>query len=91
MLLSSATLGRPMTAEFNPRSTIPNDPNPPMNPSGVRIGTPAVTTRGLKENEMKLIVEYIDLALQNKENEEKLSDLKQKVKALCEQFPIPTK
>ncbi len=73
------------------RSTIPNDPNPPMNPSGVRIGTPAVTTRGLKEPEMKLIVEYIDLALQNKENEEKLSDLKQKVKTLCEQFPIPTK
>jgi len=73
------------------RSTIPNDPNPPMNPSGIRVGTPAVTTRGLKENEIKKVVEYIDEALQNKENEEKLSELKLKVKELCEKFPIPTK
>jgi len=73
------------------RSTIPNDPNPPMNPSGIRVGTPAVTTRGLKENEMKMIVEYIDAALQSKEDENKLSELKEKVKTLCEKFPIPTK
>ncbi len=73
------------------RSTIPNDPNPPMNPSGIRIGTPAVTTRGLEEEEMKMVVEYIDEALQNKDNEEKLNELKQKVKSLCEKFPIPTK
>jgi len=73
------------------RSTIPNDPNPPMNPSGIRIGTPAVTTRGLKENEMKMIVDYIDAALQNKDDEEKLSALKLKVKELCGKFPIPTK
>jgi len=73
------------------RSTIPNDPNPPMNPSGVRIGTPAVTTRGLKEREMKTIVEYIDAALKNKDNEGELNSLKAKVKELCEKFPIPTK
>ena len=73
------------------RSTIPNDPNPPMNPSGIRIGTPAVTTRGLKEGEMKLIAQYIDEALQNKDSEEKLTALKMKVKELCEKFPIPTK
>ncbi|MFA5024391.1 MAG: serine hydroxymethyltransferase [Patescibacteria group bacterium] len=73
------------------RSTIPNDPNPPMNPSGIRIGTPAVTTRGLKEAEMKSVTEYIDLALQNKDSEEKLAALKQKVKELCDKFPIPTK
>jgi len=73
------------------RSTIPNDPNPPMNPSGVRIGTPAVTTRGFKENESRLIVEFMDEALINKDNEEKLSELKEKVKELCNQFPIPTK
>jgi glycine hydroxymethyltransferase len=73
------------------RSTIPNDPNPPMNPSGVRIGTPAVTTRGMKEEEMKLIVEYIDAAFKNKENENKLAELKQKVRGLCEKFPTPTK
>ncbi len=73
------------------RSTIPNDPNPPMNPSGIRIGTPAVTTRGLKEGEMQLIAQYIDEALQNKDSEEKLTALKMKVKELCEKFPIPTK
>jgi len=73
------------------RSTIPNDPNPPMNPSGVRIGTPAITTRGMKEGEMKLIVEYIDEAFINKDNEEKLQELKLGVKALCEKFPTPTK
>lgn len=73
------------------RSTIPNDPNPPMNPSGVRIGTPAATTRGMKEAEMKLIVEYIDEALQNKDNEIKLQELRMKVKELCAKFPIPTK
>lgn len=73
------------------RSTIPNDPNPPMNPSGIRIGTPAITTRGLKEAEMKLIVSWIDEALQNKENEGRLGELKEAVKALCLKFPIPTK
>ncbi len=73
------------------RSTIPNDPNPPMNPSGIRIGTPAVTTRGMKEEEMKLIVSYIDEALENKENDLKLNNLKEKVKLLCAEFPIPTK
>lgn len=73
------------------RSTIPNDPNPPMNPSGVRIGTPAITTRGMKEGEMKLIVEYIDAAFMNKEDENKLSELKKKVEELCEKFPVPTK
>lgn len=73
------------------RSTIPNDPNPPMNPSGIRVGTPAVTTRGLKELEMALLVEYMDSAFKNKENEEKLAELKNKVKELCIKFPIPTK
>ncbi len=73
------------------RSTIPDDPNPPMNPSGIRIGTPAVTTRGMKEAEMKLIVGYINEALENKADEEKLSSLKKQVKALCDKFPIPTK
>ena len=73
------------------RSTIPNDPNPPMNPSGVRIGTPAITTRGLKEAEMKIVVNLIDEALKNKDDENKLSGLKEEVRKLCAQFPIPTK
>ena len=70
------------------RSTIPNDQNPPMNPSGIRIGTPAVTTRGMKEVEMKTIANLIDEALINKDNKEELIRLKQVVKDLCGHFPI---
>jgi len=73
------------------RSTIPDDPNSPMNPSGIRIGTPAATTRGMKEGEMKLIVFYINEAFLSKEDESKLAELKEKVKELCNKFPIPTK
>jgi glycine hydroxymethyltransferase len=62
-----------------------------MNPSGVRIGTPAVTTRGMKEREMKLIVGYIDSAFMSHDSEEKLLEIKQAVKELCEKFPVPTK
>ncbi|MFA6417161.1 MAG: serine hydroxymethyltransferase [Patescibacteria group bacterium] len=73
------------------RSTIPNDPNPPMNPSGVRLGTPAITTRGMKEAEMKLIVSLMDKALINKDDDNKLAEFKEEIKKLCAQFPIPTK
>ena len=67
------------------RSTIPNDPNPPMNPSGIRIGTPAVTTRGMKEPEMKILADLIDRALTNQTDAD---SLRQEVKNLCQHFPI---
>ena len=70
------------------RSTIPNDPNPPMNPSGIRIGTPAITTRGMKETEMKIIADLIDSAIVNRLDETKLAELKIKTAELCAQFPI---
>ena len=70
------------------RSTIPNDPNPPMNPSGIRIGTPAVTTRGMKEAEMQIIADLIDEALMNYEQPEKLATLKEKIAELSTSFPI---
>jgi glycine hydroxymethyltransferase len=72
------------------RSTIPNDPNPPMKPSGIRLGTPALTTRGMKEAEMKIIAGWIDEAIMNKDNEAKLAELKVGVKNLCQKFPLPT-
>jgi glycine hydroxymethyltransferase len=72
------------------RSTIPNDPNPPMNPSGVRFGTPALTTRGMKEEEIKRIVTWIDSAITNKEEIEVLDNIKSDVEKLCNEFPIPT-
>lgn len=73
------------------RSTIPNDPNPPMNPSGIRIGVPAITTRGMKEEEMKKIAGLIDEALIGREDNDKLNSLREEIKSLCERFPIPTK
>lgn len=71
------------------RSTIPNDTNPPMNPSGVRFGTPAITTRGLKEAETRKLVEWMDLAVQNRENIEILEDIKKEVEGVCREFPVP--
>ncbi len=72
------------------RSTIPNDPNPPYNPSGIRIGTSAVTTRGMTEAEMKIIVKNIHETLQNRKNENKLIELKKEIKNLCRKYLIPS-
>lgn len=72
------------------RSTIPNDPNPPMNPSGLRLGTPALTTRGMKEEEIKRIVVWIDSAITNREELKVLESIKLEVEKLCKEFPIPT-
>lgn len=71
------------------RSTIPNDPNPPMNPSGVRFGSAAATTRGMKEREMRLIVELIDSAIENKNNIKELEKIKREVKKMCKSFSLP--
>jgi glycine hydroxymethyltransferase len=73
------------------RSTIPNDPKPPMNPSGVRIGTPAATTRGMKEREMKQLATWIDEAFQNKDNAKVLAHIRKEVKKMCLAFPVPGK
>lgn len=72
------------------RSTIPNDPNPPMNPSGVRFGTPAITTRGMKEAEIKQIVSWINQTMENKDNDDVLNKIKDEVRAMCLGFPIPS-
>ncbi len=71
------------------KSTIPDDPNPPFRPSGLRIGLPAMTTRGIKEEETKQIVEYMDQALKNTDNEEILAELKNKIRILAAAFPVP--
>lgn len=72
------------------RSTIPNDPNPPMKPSGVRLGAQALTTREMKEKEMRQIAKYIDEAVTNIDDEGKLNNIKEEVKQMCQQFPIPS-
>lgn len=68
------------------KNTIPNDPQSPFVTSGVRIGTPAVTTRGMKEPEMKLIASYIKKAATDFENSQ--DDLRKSVEALCSQYPL---
>ena len=72
------------------KSTIPDDPNPPFRPSGLRIGLPAMTTRGVKEAEVKKIVEYMDEAFKNKDNEEVLAKLRNKVREISLKFPVPS-
>ena len=72
------------------RSTIPNDPNPPMKPSGIRLGTPALTTRGMGEEEINKIAKFINDAIENREDEDKLEEIKNNVKELCKKFPLPT-
>jgi glycine hydroxymethyltransferase len=69
------------------RSTLPFDPNPPLKPSGVRIGTPAVTTRGMKEPEMEKIGNWIADALESTD-ESVHARIKTEVAALCEKFPL---
>ncbi len=71
------------------KQVIPDDPNPPLKPSGVRLGTPAATTRGMKEPEMKMLGEWIVDALKHPTDEAYLAGLKEQVKEMCLKFPVP--
>jgi len=70
------------------RSTIPNDTASPLNPSGVRMGSPAITTRGFKESDVENLVKIIDLLLQNKDKEDFILETKNKINNICKKFPI---
>jgi glycine hydroxymethyltransferase len=70
------------------KNAIPFDTNPPMKPSGIRIGTPAMTTRGMKEAEMKQIGHWITQALNNRADTAALKKIRGEVLELCEQFPL---
>ncbi len=70
------------------KNLIPFDTNPPAVASGIRIGTPAVTSRGLKQKEMKLIAQLIDRAILNRNNEKELKKVSQEVGKLTKKFPI---
>jgi glycine hydroxymethyltransferase len=70
------------------KNTIPFDANSPMVASGIRIGTPALTTRGMKEGEMGEIGRLISRALHGVDNETALADVKRDVQKLCERFPL---
>ncbi len=71
------------------KQIIPDDPNPPLRPSGIRIGTPAATSRGMKEGDMVKLGGWISRALAEREDEGALSALCTEVEAFCRDFPVP--
>jgi glycine hydroxymethyltransferase len=70
------------------KNGVPFDKEKPAYASGIRLGTPAVTTRGFKENEMKLIAHWIDRALSNKDDEVILEEINQQVLELTKKYPL---
>lgn len=71
------------------KNTVPFDPRPPFDPSGIRLGTPALTTRGLKENEMDQVAEWIDAAICANGEDAKLAKIKKEIVAFSRDFPLP--
>lgn len=71
------------------KNTVPFDPRSPFDPSGIRLGTPAITTRGMKEPEMEKVGDLIAQALENHTDDEKLAGIKGQVEELCSGFPVP--
>jgi glycine hydroxymethyltransferase len=70
-------------------NSIPNDPAPPFNPSGLRIGTPAITTRGMKEEQARSVAYFINKIVENIDNEMVIEEVGKDVLLLCSQFPVP--
>jgi glycine hydroxymethyltransferase len=70
------------------KNAIPFDTNPPMNPSGIRLGSPAVTTRGFREAEMREVGQLIAEVLNHISNEEAIASVRQKVGVLTARFPL---
>jgi len=71
------------------KSTVPDDTLPPFSPSGLRLGTPAVTTRGMKEPEIETLTDFMLQAIREHQDTAKMAQLKDKVRAFCQSFPLP--
>lgn len=71
------------------KNKIPFDPRPPMDPSGIRLGSPALTTRGMKEPEMKQIARWITTVLEKPDDETTLQKIREEIRVLGQQFPVP--
>jgi len=72
------------------KNTVPFDPRPPFSPSGIRLGTPALTTRGMKESEMVQVADWIEQALIHRGNEDYLAKQSKAIKAFAKDFPLPS-
>jgi len=70
------------------RNAIPFDKRPPYNPSGIRLGSPAVTTRGLKEKECREVVRLIVKLIKNINNQKIKAEIKKRVKEIMKRFPV---
>jgi glycine hydroxymethyltransferase len=70
------------------KNTVPNDPQSPFVTSGIRIGTPAITARGMKENEAVLLTSWICDVLDDLDNSTVIESVKDKVLTLCKDFPV---
>lgn len=72
------------------KNSIPDDPNPPFRPSGIRLGTPALTTRGLQESDMEQIANWMKQAIDARNDGKTLNKLSKEVKEFATQFPLPS-
>jgi glycine hydroxymethyltransferase len=72
------------------KNAIADDPLPPFRPSGIRLGTPAITTRGLQESDMEQIAEWMKQAIDAREDDAKLSKIHEEVKTFALKFPLPS-
>ncbi len=70
------------------KNAIPFDVNPPLNPSGIRLGTPALTTRGFREEQMREVAELIGMVIENPQSDDTLATVRRRVSALTDKFPL---
>ena len=71
------------------KSLVPNDMRPAFAPSGLRIGTPAMTTRGMSESDVRIVARLIDRAINQRNNSAELVILREEVRAFAQMFPLP--
>ena len=72
------------------KNSIAGDTRKPFDPSGIRLGTPAMTTRGMKQKDMERIAEWMKLAIDNRKNETMLKSLHDEVIKYCLEYPLPS-
>lgn len=72
------------------KNSIPNDTLPPFTPSGIRLGTPAITTRGLKEKDMIFLADWMEDAIKHRDNALRLKKIRQEINIFATRFPLPS-